>query len=112
MNKEKMNQIIDEAYHHYSLVAGISATLTSLTREEYIEKCKTDDIFSKGWGLKIEEKHLTNEERYNKWYLNSSETGQELTEPNDKLFDKFFDETTPKKQITITYKEEIIEIYE
>lgn len=112
MSSERYNQIIDEAYHRYSLILGVSATLESLTREDYINKCKNDDIFSKGWGLKIEEKNLTNEERYNKWYLNSSETGQELTESDDKLFDKFFDETTPKKQITITYNNETIEIYE
>ena len=35
-----------------------------LTQEEFINKCKTDDEFSEGWGLKIEERELSLEERH------------------------------------------------
>jgi len=33
-------------------------------KEEFINKCKTDPEFSERWGLKIEERELSLEERY------------------------------------------------
>jgi len=34
-----------------------------LTQEEFINKCKTDPEFSEKWGLKVEERELSLEER-------------------------------------------------
>jgi hypothetical protein len=34
------------------------------SKEEFINKCKTDPEFSERWGLKIEERELSEEERY------------------------------------------------
>jgi hypothetical protein len=98
-----------------------------LTQEEFINKCKTDNEFSERWGLKIEERELSLEERLRlvnydkqkfssidewiKWYEN---------EPN-----KFYylginytkdtaltDLDVPTKLITITYNDKRIESYE
>ena len=76
------------------------------TKEEFINKCKTDSGFSETWGLKIEERELFMEER---WKLAN------LT-PNMTEFDycnKLCDEhNIPTKLITLTYNNETIGIYE
>ena len=72
MNNEKMNQIIDEVYENYLIEdARILPNMSKekmlelgfrLTKEEFINKCKTDSEFSERWGLKIEERELFMEE--------------------------------------------------
>ena len=125
MNNEKMNQMIDEAYEKYKKHIETQrdiqkkeverlrsqgkkvrvALINLLTKEEFINKCKTDSEFSEMWGLKIEERELFMEER---WKM------ADLT-PNMTEFDycnKLCDEhNVPTKLITITYNNEIIEIY-
>jgi hypothetical protein len=59
IDREKYNQIIDEAYKNYmnnwpSKIPRIGPCL----REEFINQCKTDDEFAKTWGLKIDEKEI------------------------------------------------------
>ena len=85
-----------------------------LTQEEFIDKCKTEPSFSETYGLKIEERELTLEERYNKWFNNNYETGMErFFDPNELPdFDNSYYEPTPTKQITVTYQENKIEVYE
>ena len=39
-----------DAYKRYSIVAGMSTQVESLTQEEFINKIKTDDEFAKQWG--------------------------------------------------------------
>ena len=85
-----------------------------LSKEEFICKCKTDSEFSEKWGLKIEERELTLEERYNKWFNNNYETGMErYFDPNDlpDYNDPYYN-PTPTKVITVTYQGEKIEVYE
>ena len=78
-NKERYNQIIDEAYGKFITEATLIKEgyengdllgsqphvddmfsnpdeLIILTKEEFTEKCKTDKEFSKRWELKIEER--------------------------------------------------------
>ena len=38
-----------------------------ITKEEFINKCKTDPEFSEKWGLQIEERELNTQER-NEWF--------------------------------------------
>ena len=113
MNNEKSNQIIDEAYENYCMSYKDGHEFyedefvkRSFYREEFINKCKTDPEFSEKWGLKIEERELFMEER---WKM------ADLT-PNMTEFDycnKLCDEhNVPTKLITITYKNETIEVYE
>ena len=83
------------------------------TKEEFINKCKTDNEFSEKWGLKIEERELSLEERYNliekdkhiqfvNWQsLGTGRVKEGLDENN-----------IPAKLITLTYNNETIESYE
>ena len=72
MNKE---QIIDEAYENYSkeyekdnsigmclLVARMDgkSTYRKPNKEMFVDLCTHDKTFSQKWGLKIEERELTN----------------------------------------------------
>jgi hypothetical protein len=79
-----------------------------LTKEEFINKCKTDTEFSERWGLKIEERDLT--------------TVRERKKYDDDLFGEYpdhhetleyiFKRGVPRKLITITYNDKTIESYE
>jgi len=62
MNKEQ-ETIIDEVYEKYSIIAGMSTQVITITKEEFIHCIRTDVIFSKQWGLKIEERELIQSER-------------------------------------------------
>jgi hypothetical protein len=84
------------------------------SQEEFIDKCKTDTEFSEKWGLKIEERELSLEERYHIWFTNNYEYGMErYFDPNNiPKFDDIYYEPTPTKLITITYNDKTIESYE
>jgi DNA polymerase III delta subunit len=89
MSNKKYNQIMMEAYRQYSEKSA-RKLFKSNTYQEFIDKCKTDSKFSEKWGLKIEERELSDDE------LN--------------IFNLF--KQNPTKLITITYNNETIEIYE
>jgi len=131
MNKE---QIIDEAYENYvrntpeQHVVGSDSDpmrqcmvwkrktdsssgypiLERLTQEEFINKCKTDSEFSEKWGLKIEERELSELERMeigiSQGMWKEFQFGN-IHQPCD-------EKNIPTKLITITYNNEIIESYE
>jgi hypothetical protein len=69
------------------------------SKESFINKCKTNNEFSKKWGLKIEERELTWDES-NEYYNNH----QSLKVP-------YLGLKVPTKLITITYNEKTIESY-
>ncbi len=63
MSKERYNQIIDVAYENYTQTKIIKTNsgethispighYNGMTKEEFINKCKTDTEFSEMWGLK------------------------------------------------------------
>ena len=116
MNKE---QIINEAYVNYGQKI-ISEDLWMLvaigwpsTQEEFINKCKTDTEFSEKWGLKIEERELSRQERSK---LLSTEQFYEfgfLSPFTDVIINLYLNQKNiPTKLITLTYKDTIIESYE
>ena len=116
MNKERYNQIIDEAYENYSKEYekdnsfGLCLLVQKPDREMFINKCKTDPEFSEKWGLKIEERELSLEERkriYEMEYTNDIEV-----ENNHWLESKLKTRNIPTKLITLTYNNETIESYE
>ena len=89
---KRYNQIIDEVY------------------KEFINKCKTDQEFSERWGLKIEERELSIDERksiYEKEYTDGIKVPN-----NDWLNSKLTTRNIPTKLITLTYNNETIEVYE
>jgi hypothetical protein len=121
MNKERYNQIIDEAYENYTTYMnsnwmetrwnktwisddGKSVNGRRYKKEEFIDKCKTDLDLSERWGLKIEERELSLEERVKISQIsgiNRESTFRVLDEHN-----------VPTKLIILTYNNETIEVYE
>jgi hypothetical protein len=125
MNKEQQ-ELLDEAYKNWKAKGRdfweeqIDGMFTSelgeekvdkISKEEFIDKCKTDTEFSEKWGLKIEERELSLEERYDihKKYITEDKLDllwePATTENLDKL-------GVPTKLITITYNDKTIESYE
>jgi thymidylate synthase len=89
------------------------------SQEEFINKIKTDDEFAKKWGLKIEERELSRNERSDYYYKNGNSEGivvGSLDRPifeEDEVAHKWYDEkNVPTKLITITYNDKTIESYE
>ena len=115
MNKERYNQIIDEVYENYEgkrqkWEIGRVGEIPKLSKEEFINKCKTDPEFSEKWGLKIEERELSEKERiilagYD--YENRGGIGWNMVRESVDM-----DSSIPTKLITITYNNETIEGYE
>jgi hypothetical protein len=127
MNKEQQ-ELIDEAYKNFKeqieyglnsmfLVNDGPNKITPLTQEEFINTCKTYPELK--WGLKIEERELSNEERN---VICELRTGKDmlkgknykyLHEDLKKPFDNWlFINNIPTKLITITYNDKTIESYE
>jgi hypothetical protein len=113
MNKE---QIINEAWinykNHNNDENGYECKLAGMEiciKLQFINKCKTDNEFSEKWGLKIEERELSLEERkriYEMEYTNDIEV-----ENNHWLESKLKTRNIPTKLITLTYNNEKIESY-
>ena len=107
MNKD---QIIDEVYEKYHQENKHVMYLTFLLKEEFINKCKTDPEFSEKWGLKIEEKKLSTQER-NEWFQVHLNGNNPFMKSDWKDFE-LDQQNIPTKLITLTYKDTIIESYE
>jgi hypothetical protein len=113
MSKEQQ-EVLDDAYNRYraTIIKEFYEDTKELrkwatvegpgghTKEEFIDKCKTDTEFSETWGLKIEERELTWDES-NEYYNNH----QSLKGP-------YLGLKVPTKLITITYNDKTIESYE
>ena len=130
MNKEQQ-ELLDEAYDNYTqtkIVKNDDGTEThtspighynGMTKENFINKCKTDTEFSERWGLKIEERNLSLEERM-ELSPNIIETITRIDlinyiEDNGKSYNMtrmLDDKNIPTKLITITYNYKTIESYE
>ena len=124
MNNERYNQIIDEAYekHINSLFYDFSKEVKGyllhehLSKEEFINKCKTDQEFSVRWGLKIEERELSFRERKTYAvdklnYLGLLDYGHSQND-DDKILDFLNHYNVPTREISLTYNNETIEVYE
>jgi hypothetical protein len=86
------------------------------SKEEFINKCKTDSEFSEKWGLKIEERELSLEERRILWNkkVDPSENACEYVDGLSIVdaHDIFNQDNVSTKLITLTYNNETIESYE
>jgi hypothetical protein len=76
----------------------------------FINRCKTDTEFSEKWGLKIEERELSLEER-KKLYEDEFTPGIEITNDNW-LNSKLTTRNIPTKLVTMKYNDKTIESYE
>jgi hypothetical protein len=93
MTKERYNQIIDKAYNDYCDSFNDSI-IEPNTKEVFIDKCKHSIEYSVKWGLKIEEQTVFEQVDQNNQVLKGSTA----------LYSR--------KLITVTYKDEKLEIYE
>ena len=114
MNKE---QIIDEAYENYrkkefERIMSQNHGEYLMGKEEFINKCKTDSEFSEKWGLKIEERELSLEERMvlckEKWDYSWNRTIN-LEDIEWRMNNEW---NVPTKQITLEYNNEKTYYYE
>ena len=121
MNNERYKQIIDEVWKKYAdshrtppenpnskLLAPQLWSVKPMqhNKETFIREIKKNPLFSKNWGLKIEERELSLEERNDYYTSNYLGLDCESHEELNKLGD------IPTKLITVTYKNEKIEVYE
>ena len=81
-----------------------------LSKEQFINKCKTDPEFSEKWGLKIEERELNTQER-NEWFQVHLNGNNPFMKSDWKNFE-LDQQNIPTRLITLTYKDTIIESYE
>ena len=87
------------------------------TKEEFINKCKTDTEFSEKWGLKIEERELSWKERVEiaRKTLSKEEFFEygNLSPFTTPIITYWLNQNNiPTKLITVTYNNETIEVYE
>jgi hypothetical protein len=125
MNKERYNQIIDEAYENYSkeyekdnsigmclLYKRLDGkkTYRKPDKEMFIGLCTHDKTFSEKWGLKIEERELSTQER-NEWFQIHLNGNNPFMKSDWKDFE-LNQQNIPTKQITLEYNNEKIYCYE
>ena len=112
MNKERYNQIVDDAYENALLQYGFQwfpATQagTSLeSKESFIVRIKTDKEFSERFGLNIEEREL---DMFVRWKIADLTPNMMEIDYCNKLCDEH---NVPTKLITVTYNNKTIESYE
>ena len=110
--------IIDDAYQNYvktHRVGFLGIKNTIMSKEEFINKCKTDPEFSENWGLKIEERELSLEERIVIKNSKNIFISKGYIDDNGYLNDigrLKLEKLVPNKLITITYNNETVESYE
>ena len=109
MNKEQQ-ELLDEAYKNYcksfenqTLIEQYSFDTDPMTQFMFLNKCKTDTEFSETWGLKIEERELSLDERMQIWQNQQDGRGEFIMECLDVI---------PTKLITTTYNDTKLESYE
>ncbi len=111
MNKEQQ-ELLDDAYNDYCSSFSDSI-IEPNTKELFIEKCKHNVEYSIRWGLKIEERELSLEERYD-----LVETDKHIqfvkcqSLGTDRIKEVLDEKNIPTKLITITYSDIKIESYE
>jgi hypothetical protein len=123
MNKEQQ-ELVDEAYENYcksfenqTLIEEYSFDTDPMTQFMFINKCKTDQVFSEKWGLTIEERELRQFERVkllHKAWKNNGITPEHkevstLWVEYKNLMEKY---SIPTKLITVTYNDKTTESYE
>ena len=124
MNKEQQ-ELLDEAYRKYAdshqyFVNGWLHVIPMLhSNETFINECIIDTEFSEKWGLKIEERELSLNDRileFAKRDLNPSEFrqggGYGTVIPEEKTLKVLDRHNIPTKLITITYNDTKLESYE
>ena len=108
MNKEQQDIILD-VYREHCLEQSKYLTHGG-TIQEFIKKIKTDDEFAKKWGLKMEERELSLDER-NEWFQIHLNGNNPFMKSDWKDFE-LDQQNIPTKQITLEYNNEKTYYYE
>ena len=127
MSKEQQ-ELLDEAYenfknqfdwleqtNHLRPNEFFNDECKMLTQEEFPNKCKTNPEFSEKWGLTIEERELSAQERLEWVKVNLPNLDVNGFVDNDEYSHNWVEtlsENIPTKLITITYNDKTIESYE
>jgi hypothetical protein len=124
MNKEQQ-KLLDDAYENYwnshpdadkiFQYEGSSIVTRRMTEDEFVDMVKTDIEFSEKWGLKIDERELSLEERKEimvKNKLDEVTINMFFNKTLDKPKQDMYENSIPTKLITITYNNKTIESYE
>jgi hypothetical protein len=105
MNNEQL-ELLDDAYNDYCNSFSDSI-IEPNTKELFIDKCKHNIEYSIRWGLKIEERELSDDERSEirdmQYFKNNL---YQALKGSDTKIDW---ENIPTKLITITYNDKTIE---
>jgi hypothetical protein len=127
MNKEQQ-ELLDEAYKNYKRIthkineknhygeyskwgdAPLISGVQHLTKDSFIQMIKINSEFSKTWGLKIEERELSWEERFE--YSHNVRGLYYLNKTREQIEEDLNYENIPTKLITITYNDKTIESYD
>lgn len=99
-----------DGYYEYFTNPSFQYGFRPHTQDEFINKCKTDSELSEKWGLKIEERELSLEER-NQWFHINWNANNPLMKSDWKFYE-LDQQNVPTKLITVTYNDEKIEVYE
>ena len=110
MNNERYNQIVEEAYTHW-MKEWCNGRIYPHKNDKsfFINLIKTDKQFSNIVGLTIEEKELSDEERF-RLYVKIYNPSYPINVLDTNEFYKIM--KIPTKLITISYKDEKLEVYE
>jgi hypothetical protein len=130
MNNEQQ-ELLDEAYKNYLFtsewfpISGVGGGFIGtkansdeiMTQGLFINICKTDNEFAKTWGLKIEERELSHDERFRIAYKNLElrkklEVQSKMLHYPDGHNKVMDDANIPTKLNIITYNDKTIESYE
>jgi hypothetical protein len=100
--------MMEEAYKNYKLKYNfqINQGIEILCQEEFIHSIKTDDEFAKVWGVIVEVRELSMEER---WEIANLTPNMSEFDYCNKLCDEY---SVPTKSISLTYNNQTKVIYE
>jgi len=108
---EKYNRTLDEAYENYlkthEYESFVMADEMGLTKEEFIDKIRNNYGFANIFGIDIDEKEMTWDEKV-QWVMKNTNVEWE----NIYITEEAHKETTPKKIITLKYNNQIVKNYE
>ena len=115
MYKEQ-EELLNEVYrkyadsHEYFVDGWLHVIPMEHSKETFVNECKTNTEFSKKWGLKIEERELSTDER-NKWFQINLNGNNPLMKSDWKDYE-LDQQNIPTKLFTISYNDKTIESYE
>jgi hypothetical protein len=111
MNKEQ-RELLDEVYDDYwnsnpdadkiFQYEGSTFVTRRMTKDEFVDMVKTDEEYGRRWGLRIEERELSEDERYNL-------LTQQMTKLRAIRDEDYINYNIPTKLITITYNDKTID---